>query len=139
VPGEDVPDGGARHADDGGQAVRPEAVCMAGGENDVDSLPGQGARHPVRPGGPVLEPRLALGLEPVQPLPGRLAADARHVGRVGNGHPFNQDPVDQQPAAERRQLGPTMCHESLPSDVSWIPTTERREALLVKNLFVNHS
>jgi len=32
-----------------------------------------------------------------------------------------------------------MRHESLPSDVSWIPTTERREALLVKNLSVNHS
>jgi len=32
-----------------------------------------------------------------------------------------------------------MCHESLPSVVSWIPTPSLGRLSLVNNLFVNHS
>jgi hypothetical protein len=32
-----------------------------------------------------------------------------------------------------------MCHESLPFDVSWIPTPSLRRLSSVNNLFVNHS
>jgi hypothetical protein len=58
---------------------------------------------------------------------------------MGDGHPVDEDPVHEQPPAERRELGPTMCHESLPSVVSWIPTPSLGRLSLVNNLFVNHS
>jgi len=32
-----------------------------------------------------------------------------------------------------------MCHESLPFDVSWIPTTSLGRLSFVNNLFGNHS
>jgi len=57
---------------------------------------------------------------------------------VGDGDAIDEGPVDQQPAAEQRQLRPTMCHESLPFDVSWIPTPSLGRLLPVNNLFVNH-
>ena len=119
---EDIADGRARHPGKRREAVRAEAVLVTGGKDRVHLRLGQSPRRAVRPGAPILESCLALGLEPPEPLPGRLATHADHVGRMGDGHPVDQDPVDQQPAAERRQLGPTMCHESLPFDVSWIPT-----------------
>jgi hypothetical protein len=58
---------------------------------------------------------------------------------MGDRHAILEDPVDKEPAAERRQLGSTMCHESLPFDVSWIPTPSLGRLSLVNNLFVNHS
>jgi hypothetical protein len=58
---------------------------------------------------------------------------------VGDGHAVDKDPVHEQPSAERRQLRPTMSHESLPFDVSWIPTPSLGRLSLVNNLFVNHS
>lgn len=58
---------------------------------------------------------------------------------MGDGHPVHEDPVDQQPATERRQLGPTICHESLPFDVSWMPTPSLGRLSLVNNLFVNYT
>jgi hypothetical protein len=118
VADQHVADGRAGHLDDRGQAVRAEPVFVAGGEDRVDQKLGQGPWHPVGPRAPVLEPSLALGLEPPEPLPGRLAAHAGHLGCMGDGHPVDEDPVHEQPTAERRQLGPTMCHESLPFDVS---------------------
>jgi hypothetical protein len=36
------------------------------------------------------------------------------------------------------ELRPTMCHESLPFDVSWIPTPSLGRLSFVNNLFVNH-
>lgn len=86
-----------------------------------------------------LEPRLTLGLVPAEPLPGGLAADPDHVRRMGHSQPVDEDPIDQQPPAEDRQLRPTMGHESLPFDVSWIPTPSLGRLSFVNNLFVNHS
>jgi len=37
------------------------------------------------------------------------------------------------------ELRPTMCHESLPFDVSWIPTPSLGRLSFVNNLFGNHS
>jgi hypothetical protein len=58
---------------------------------------------------------------------------------MGDGHPVDEDPVDQQTPAERGELRSTMCHESLPSVVSWIPTPSLGRLSLVNNLFVNHT
>jgi len=91
---EDVADRGARDAEERGQPMRTEAVLVAGGEDRVHPLLGQRPRRTPGPGGPILEAGLALGLVPAQPLPGRLAAHPGHVGRVGHGHPVDDDPVD---------------------------------------------
>ena len=112
---------------------------VSGAQDRLDPLRWQGTRYAMGSRGPILEPGLALRLEPAHPFPRRLSAHARHVGCVGDGHPVNEDPIDQQPPAEHRELGPTMCHESLPFDVSWIPTPSTGRLSLVKNLFVNHS
>jgi hypothetical protein len=58
---------------------------------------------------------------------------------VRDGHPIDEDPIDQQPSTEHGQLRPTMCHESLPFDVSWIPTPGLGRLSFVNNLFGNHS
>jgi hypothetical protein len=58
---------------------------------------------------------------------------------VSDRHPVDDDPVDQEPPAEQGQLRPTMCHESLPFDVSWIPTPSLGRLSFVNNLFGNHS
>jgi hypothetical protein len=58
---------------------------------------------------------------------------------MGDGHPVDEDPIDEQASAEQSQLRPTMCHESLPFDVSWISTPSPRRLSFVKNLFVNHT
>ena len=118
--------------------MRPEAVGMAGGEDRVHPFLGQGPGRPVGPGTPVLETWLALGLEPAQPLPGRLAAHSGHVGGVSHGHPVDDDPLDQEPSAEQGQFRPTMRHESLLFDVSWLPTPNAGRLSPVNNLFVNH-
>jgi hypothetical protein len=58
---------------------------------------------------------------------------------MGHSHPVDRDPIHQELPAEHRQLRPTMCHESLPFDVSWIPTPSLGRLSFVNNLFVNHS
>ena len=116
-----------------------EAVLVAGGQDRVDLRLGQGPWRVGWSRAPILESRLALGLIPAQPLPGRLATDSDHVRRVGHGHPVDQNPIHQELSAEDRQLRPTMCHESLPFDVSWIPTPSLGRLSFVNNLFVNHS
>ena len=116
-----------------------EPVGMPGGEDGIDLLLRQGPWLAMGPRRAILETRLALGLEPAQPLPGRLAADPSHVRRVGHGHPIDEDPIGQEPPAEQGQLRPTMCHESLPFDVSPIPTPSLLRLSLVNNLFGNHS
>jgi hypothetical protein len=57
---------------------------------------------------------------------------------VSDRHPVDDDPVDKESPAEQGQLRPTMCHESLPFDVSWIPTPSLGRLSFVNNLFVNH-
>ena len=88
---------------------------------------------------PVLESGRTLGLVPTQPLPGRLSADPDRIRGVSHGHPLDDDPIHQELSAEDRQLRPTMCHESLPFDMSWIPTPSLGRLSFVNNLFVNHS
>jgi hypothetical protein len=118
------------------QAVRAESVLMSGGKDRVHLCLRQRPRRLMRPRAPVLESRFALGLIPPEPLPGGLAA---HADGVGDGHAaHNEDPVDQQPPAEPRQLRPTMCHGSLPTVVSWIPTPSLGRLSLVNNQLVNH-
>ena len=73
------------------------------------------------------------------PLRGRLSADARGRGGVGDRPALDLDAIDQQLPTEDRQLRPTMCHESLPSGVSWIPTPNLEGLSFVNNVLVNHS
>lgn len=72
--------------------------------------------------------------------PGRVKRHvAGRIGCMGDGHPVHEGPVHEQPAAEGRQLRPTMCHESLASDVSWIRRPSLGRLSRVNNLFGNHS
>jgi len=138
VASQDIADGRAWHAHDAGQAMGTEALGMAGGEDLVDLSLRQRPGRVVWPRSPVLQASHSLGLEPAQPLPGRLPADPDHVRGVGHGHPVDDDPIHQELSAEDRQLRPTMCHESLPSVVSWIPTPSLGRLSFVNNLFGNH-
>jgi len=139
VAGQDVADGRARHADDGRQPVRAEAVLVPGSEDRVHLHLGQGSWRAERPGAPVLEARLTLRFVSPEPLPGGLAAHPEHIGGMRDGHPVDQDPIHQELSAERRQLRSTMCHESLPSVVSWTPTPSLGRLSSVNNLFGNHT
>jgi hypothetical protein len=119
---QDIADRRAREIEGRGQPVGPHAQLVAGHEDGLDRLLGQAPGRAVGPAGAVLEP---IGSEfPIatHPLRRGLSADARGRGGVGDRPAFDLDPVDQELPAEDGQLRPTMCHESLPSGVSWIPT-----------------
>ena len=61
---------------------------------------------------------VALGLGPAGLLSGRLPAHPGHVGRVGHGHPVDDDPLSPCRRLPSRVSCSAMCHESLLFDVS---------------------
>ena len=136
---QDIADGRAREVQGRGQAVGPHTELVAVDEDGLERLLGQAPGRAVRPAGALLE---AVGSElPVaaHPLRGRLSADPRGCGGVGDRPALDLDAIDQQLPTEDRQLRPTMCHESLPSGVSWIPTPNLEGLSFVNNVLVNHS
>jgi hypothetical protein len=139
VARQDVADGRAWHADDRGQAMRTDAELVAGQQDRIDLGLRQGPRRMVRPRRAVLEAGPALGTVAADPFPGGLIAHPGHVRREGDRMPVDQDAIHQKLSAEHGQLRPTMCHESLPFDVSWIPTPSLGRLSFVNNVFVNHT
>ena len=135
---QDVADGRARNADEGCQAVRPQAMsCRAA---RIASTCAWGRARGERWG------RELRSSSPASPS----ASNRRSHFEAGGGsrrpcrphgrRPSRQGGSDRRAAAGRAsQLRPTMCHESLPTVVSWIPTPSLGRLSFVNNLFGNHS
>jgi len=105
--------GGARTAQGGSEVVRsslgPPALPQ-----DPPLLPAmQGMRRAVGPARAIPEAGFSLLAEPGDPLVGGGAGHPDRLRRLRWCPPEHQHPIDQQPAAERSQLGPRMSHESL--------------------------
>jgi hypothetical protein len=95
--------------------MRTDAQSTASDEDPADLAVGQGARPMMRSSGAILEAGFALGPVSPQPLVRSRSADPEHLGRRRWWPAFDQDPLDQKPSTERRELGRTMEHESPPS------------------------
>ena len=139
VAAQDVADGRARHSGEGRQAVRAEAELVAGGEDGGDLGLGQapeanGAGAKSGPRGPqALRSRTGWShLEAVWRL------HRRPCRRRAPRPAVDVHPIHEELPAEDGQFRPTMCHESLPTGVSWIPTPSLGRLSIVNNLFVNH-
>jgi len=126
IPTKDAVHGRARVTEERSEAVRANSESASGDEDPTDLALGQGPRPTMGSSRAVLETSLALGPVPPQPLIRGGSADPEHLGR-GRGRPApGQDSIDQEPSAERRELGRTMEHESPPSEWSFdnpIPST----------------
>jgi hypothetical protein len=139
VARQDVADGGARHPDDRGQAMGTDTQFVASSQDGVHPSLRQGAWRMAGPGRSILKACQALSAVATDPFRRGLPTHAAGLGRAGDRPAIGVDAIDQEPSAEHGQLRPTMCHESLPFDVSWIPTPSLGRLSLVNNVFVNHT
>src|SRR4051794_7394465 len=87
-------------------------VLAAGGDDLGGPFWRRLARHPVRPGGAVDQPGLALGAPAAHPLVDRLPADAELLGDL-TGLVTGQDAVDDQLAGEDGRAGISVGHRDL--------------------------
>jgi len=115
LPAQDAVHRRARVTQQRSEAVGADPQPTAQAQNAAHVAIGQRARPAHRSCRTVLESGQALGAIAAQPLVGGGATDAHGLGRDGRCPAFNQDPLDQQPPSEGRQLGGTMEHESPPS------------------------
>jgi hypothetical protein len=118
-----------------GQPMWPEAMGMpaAGG---LDSLLRESSWRLMTSGAPVLESRLALGLERRNHFHAVWDSHPDQCRRRSHRHTVEENPTDKESTAESRQLRLTMRHESLAFAVSWIPTTRIGRLSPVNDLFV---
>jgi hypothetical protein len=112
---QDAIHGRARMAKQRPKPIRSDAHPTPGEEDPRDRPIGQGSGSPTRPAGAVFEPGEAVRSVPPEPLVRRGSADPDSFRRHRGRPPVGDDPLDEEPSAERRQLGRTMEHESPPS------------------------
>jgi hypothetical protein len=115
-----------RVAEERAEAVRTDPQPAADDQDPADLALGQGTWPMEWPRRAVLEPCLALRPIPPEPLVRGRPADPELLGCGGCRPALDQDAIDQEPSAERRELGRTMEHESPPSEWSFdnpIPST----------------
>jgi hypothetical protein len=108
-----------RMAQERAQAMGADAEPTPRDEDAANLALGQRPGPAERSGGAILEACRAFGPVPAQPLVRGGPADPDHFGSGRRRPAFDQDPVDQELAAERREPGRTMEHESPPSDWSF--------------------
>ena len=101
------------------QAMRTDTQPSPCDEDPADLALGQRPRPAARSRRAVVETSRALFAVSAQPLVRGRPAHPEHLGRSCRRPALDQDPINQQPSAERRQLGRTMKHESPPSDWSF--------------------
>jgi hypothetical protein len=95
------------------EAVRSPAEAPPGGEDPAHLTPGEGPGTPERGRAAVDEALEPFGLEAPQPLVDGGPGHAHRFGSRRSRPSLHQDPLDQDPSAERCELRPTMGHESL--------------------------
>jgi hypothetical protein len=123
---QDAVHGRAWMTEERSQAMRSDPQPAADDQDPADLALRQRPRPVERSGRAVLESGSTLGTVPPQPLVRGRAADPEHLRRCRGRPALDQDPIDQEPSAERRELGRTMEHESPPSEWSFdnpIPST----------------
>jgi hypothetical protein len=116
------------------EPVRSPLQAATNGQDLADLGRWQGVGAAAGPGRAVLEPRLSLLPVAAEPLVDRRSG---HPGSLGGlpGHPAqDRHPLHQQKPPLRRQLRPTMGHESLLSAGVHTPTV--MEALAVSTTLV---
>src|SRR5439155_26519890 len=91
---------------------------------------GKGPGTPVRRRGPVLEPRRPLVTEPAEPLVHRGCRHRGGLRRLSDRPAVDQDAFHEHATPVRRELRPTMGHESLLPARSLFNPEPCREALL---------
>src|SRR6266540_2045995 len=127
--------GGPRMPQHRPQSVGTVARAPASPQDAVYVPRRQGVGSAVRRGGAILEakqPFLPVALDPLG------HSCPRHPSRCSGGRlspPLEENPIYQQPSAERGESRPTMSHESLLSVRSRQPQTVK-EALLMSTTFV---
>ncbi len=67
----------------------------------------------MRSRGPVIETRIALGVEPVDPTMGALTRDPHRFRDVSNRSAIIDDPSDQQATTVNSETSITVRHEDL--------------------------
>ena len=106
-------DRGTRVPEQRTESVRARLQPAALTKDPVHLALGECVRTAVRSRGAVLEPGRPFVAEAADPL---VRGGAGHADGLGGAHhrpPFLLNPLDDQPSAERRELRPTMTHESL--------------------------
>jgi hypothetical protein len=134
---QDPVDGCWRFSECPGDPVRPLQGLHPTMQDGPLPAGAQARRRAVRSARPIDQTRAPFGPEPSQPLVAGRRRAPLCLGRHGHAPAHLEHTRDEQQPSLGRQLGPSMCHESLLA--VWLDPDEQGGSHLLNNVLRNYS